>query len=113
MDRYYLPVVRLGEVPIYPIDDVERSIRADAEDVEQCESFALLGSLEHEQLRQDRDGLQVYRKGPQNLPSFTEKLQFKQCLVHIFENNILSHLERSKSFVYDQGKQKARNYQKQ
>eukprot|EP00960_Hanusia_phi_P056240 763194-Hanusia_phi.AAC.5 len=60
----YLPVMLLCEVSVDPVDDVESSVSPDAENVEQREGFSLLGLLQHEELRQDGNGLEVDRESP-------------------------------------------------
>jgi hypothetical protein len=69
--------MRFCKIAIDPIDEVQSTVGADAENVQKGERFTLLGSLKHKKLRQNSDGLQVYGEGPKYLQA---RLSAKFCV---------------------------------
>lgn len=59
--------VSLGHISPYPVRDVQRAVRAQRRDVVDRDCVRLAGALQHEQLRQDGDGLEPDAEGPQDL----------------------------------------------
>lgn len=57
----------LRKVPIDPIRDIERTVRAEGEQVVCCYGFGFAGALQHEELREDGDGFEPDGEGPEDL----------------------------------------------
>ena len=55
------------EVAVEPIRNVQRSICAKRKEIVRRDGVGLAGALQHEELRQDGDGLEPDREGPENL----------------------------------------------
>ena len=55
------------DAPIDPIGDVERAVRAERGEVVRGDRLGLAGALEHEELGEDRDGLEEDRERPEDL----------------------------------------------
>ncbi|KAH8246760.1 hypothetical protein KR038_008032 [Drosophila bunnanda] len=60
-------VVRLHHVPVYPVEQVERTIRSQGEEVVAGDGLGLPGFAHQEQLRQNGHRLQIDGEGPQHL----------------------------------------------
>lgn len=59
--------IPLREIPVQPIRDVQRPVDAEREEVVRCDGIGLAGALQHEELREDGDGLEPDGEGPQHL----------------------------------------------
>jgi hypothetical protein len=56
----------LGKVPIDPVGDVQRPVRAQRKEVVGRDGLCLARPLQHEELREDRDGFEVDAEGPED-----------------------------------------------
>lgn len=59
-------VVGLGGVSVDPVGDVEETVDAQGKQVVGRDGFSLAGSLQHEELRENGDGLQPDGEGPED-----------------------------------------------
>lgn len=59
--------VALCEISVYPVRNIQRSVCAEGEQVMGGDCFCLSGALQHEQLREDGDGLEPDGEGPEHL----------------------------------------------
>lgn len=57
----------LGEVAVDPVGNVEGAVAAEGEEVVGGDGLGLAGALQHEELGQDRDGLEPDGEGPEDL----------------------------------------------
>ena len=58
---------RLGAKANSPVEHIEHTVSSQSGDVVRCECFNLLVADKHKELREQRNSLQILRKGPQNL----------------------------------------------
>lgn len=57
----------LRRVPVDPVGDVQRAVHAQREQVVRRDGLGLAGALQHEELREDGDGLEPDGEGPEDL----------------------------------------------
>lgn len=67
--------IALGKVAVDPVWNIERPVKSQREEVMRGDGICLAGTLQHEQLRQNRDRLEPDGKCPQNLFCFIFSLE--------------------------------------
>lgn len=63
-----------SEIPVDPVRNVKRSVHSQGEQVVCSNRVCFSGALQHEQLRQDRNGFQPNRERPKNLDAMSSIL---------------------------------------
>jgi hypothetical protein len=66
--------VAFSEIAVNPVRNVQRAVCAEREEIMGSNGLRFARSLQHKQLRQNRDGLEPDGEGPQDLNGISSQL---------------------------------------